>query len=72
MGGDFKVGDKARVAGRGEGVIIGQCPWWEPGAEERESLGMRGIPASKVRIVRLAESGKVVSSIEESGEVIAG
>ena len=64
MGGDFKVGDKAMVAEWGEGVIVGQCPWWEPGAGERESLGMRGIPAGKVWIVRLAESGKVVSSLE--------
>jgi len=52
------------VTGWGEGVIIGACPWWEPGAGERESLSMKGIPAGKVWIVKLDESGKVVSSSE--------
>ena len=67
MSGDFKVGDKARVTGWGEGVIIGACPWWEPGTGERETT-MKGIPTGKVWIVRLGESGKVVSSTE--GELI--
>jgi len=64
----FKVGDKAKVIGWGEGEIIGACPWWEPGVRERESLSMKGIPVGKVWIVRLGESGKVVSSTE--GELI--
>ena len=70
MGGDFKVGDKARVAGWGEGEIIGACPWWEPGAGDRGSSNMKGIPVGKVWIVRLADVGEVVSSIEgELGKV---
>jgi len=60
----FKVGDKTRVIGWGEGEIIGACPWWEPGAGEKESLSMKCIPAGKVWLVRLGESRKIVSSIE--------
>ncbi|MDD5501621.1 MAG: hypothetical protein AAC990_00120 [Dehalococcoides mccartyi] len=64
MGGDFKLGDKVKLREWGEGEIIGACPWWEPGARDRNALNMKGISPGKVWLVKLGESGKIVSSME--------
>ena len=61
MGGDFKLGDKVKLMEWGEGEIIGACPWWEPGAREGNVLNMKGISPGKVWLVKLGESGKIVS-----------
>jgi hypothetical protein len=61
---DLKLGDKVKLSEWGEGEIIGACPWWEPGVSEGNVLKMKGILPGKVWLVRLGESGKIMSSME--------
>ena len=58
MGQHYETGDKVRVREWGGGVIIGSCPWQMTDAT----------PHGKVWIVKLSESGKVISTAEEGLE----
>ncbi len=67
----FKVGDKVKVREWGEGVIIGSCPWWEGGSNMPGHASMKDIPIAKVVwIVKISETGKVVSTLEKELELV--
>ena len=58
MGQKFETGDKVKVREWGGGEIIGSCPWQKTDAT----------PKGKVWIVKLSESGRVISTTEEGLE----
>jgi hypothetical protein len=64
MSNNFRLGDKVTVVDWGEGEIIGACPWWESRNSKEEAQKMKGISPGKVWLVKLGESGKIVSSME--------
>ena len=55
MSRSFEMGDRVRVSKWGSGIIIGSCPWQVTDIT----------PNGKVWIVKLSESGKVITSTEK-------
>ena len=55
MGQNFETGDQVKVREWGGGVILGSCPWQVTDTT----------PNGKVWIVKLSESGTVISTTED-------